>query len=125
MQAVEGEAANMVLVPCWEHNDHQDICIAALVDALLDGPENSSETDLRQVSAAISEKVQEACGACAHSADTAPTGLPEARVVLAVGQDMLTNIMDVEENGKQLDVDAYVAGSSSDNEEGQLAVAVV
>ena len=59
VQADEGEAENMVLVPCWAEADAADSCIAVIVDAVLDvlGP-LASNADLRLHTANLNHRIQ-------------------------------------------------------------------
>lgn len=61
VQAVEGEAENMVLVPCWQDEDPNDRCIPLLVDALLAAVTPlAPEGDVRQHSAAVTQHIARA-----------------------------------------------------------------
>jgi hypothetical protein len=62
-QAVEGEAENMVRMPCWRHDDMEDGVIEILVDILMDTlGEAGPDTDVRQLSAQVNQALAAAVG---------------------------------------------------------------
>ena len=59
LQAVKGEEANMIIIPCWEEESN-DVVLAALTASLLEGMRNIRDfqsQDMRQHSRAIMEAV--------------------------------------------------------------------
>ena len=111
MQAEAGEAANMVLIPCWQEQDPDDRCIPLLVDALLDTLSPlAPNADLRQHSAAVSQRVALQMQGTAQQPPSELLPREELLTNMVLGQAIAARGEDI-----------FIAGSSSEEEEGQLS----
>ena len=102
MQALPGEEANMVLVPCWDETEH-DTVLEALVDSLLSimGPLGASD-DLRLHTKAV----QAALEAAVQSAMPVAAAVPNPEEIDLTGDE--DEDVDMAEEGGEVTVAEHV-----------------